>query len=199
MNLTKEIKRYLRKKLNRRRYRHTLGVQKTARKLTKRHMKFSAEKEKSEFLKRVDLATLLHDVEKCQDQNELWRCLKKDPEIDHSSLKAYKTVWHAFCAASTAYHRFGIKDPDILNALRYHTTGRAGMSDLEKIIYLADYIEPGRSFPGVEKVRKAARQGINAGCLAAMEHTLELFKAKGTTPAPFTLEAKEDLINNGNF
>ena len=199
MNLTKEIKRYLRKKLNKRRYRHTLGVERTARKLTKRHVEFATDKEKNEFFNKVSLAALLHDVEKCRDQEELWRCLKKDPHLDHSSLKNYKTLWHAFCGASTAYHRFGIKDPDILNALRYHTTGRAGMSDLEKIIYLADYIEPGRDFPGVKKVRKQARKGINAGCLAAMDHTLELFREKGTTPAPYTLEAKEDLMNYATF
>ena len=199
MSLKKEIKRYLRIKLNKRRYLHTLGVERTARKLTKWHLEFATGKEKKEFLKKVSLAALLHDVEKCRNQGELWRCLKKDPDLDHTALKNYKTLWHAFCGASTAYHRFGIKDPDILNALRYHTTGRTGMSDLEKIIYLADYIEPGRDFPGVKKVRKEARNGIDAGCLAAMEHTLELFQKRGVTPAPYTLEARKDLMSHGSF
>lgn len=199
MSLTKKIKRYLRKKLTKRRYRHTLRVERTARKLAKLHLEFATRHEKNEFFKKVSLAALLHDVEKCRDQGELWRCLKKDPHVDHNSLKDYKTLWHAFCGASTAYHRFDIKDSDILNALRYHTTGRAGMSDLEKIIYLADYIEPGRDFPGVKKVRKQARKGIDAGCLAAMDHTLELFEKKGTIPAPYTLEAKEDLMSHGSF
>lgn len=199
MGQTKEIKRYLRKNLDHKRYEHTLSVRRTARKLARRHMEFASAREKKMFLKKVSLAALLHDVDKPLDPQELWTRIKDDPHVDQRYISEFREVWHAFSSALTARGRFGMEDEELLNALRFHTTGRSGMSDLEKIIYLADYIEPGRSFPGVEAIRSAARRGIDAGCLAALEHSIGYLRSKGNRISPYTLEARKDLMRHGSF
>lgn len=67
---------------------------------------------------------------------------------------------------------FNIDDEDILNAIKFHTTGRAGMSDLEKIIYISDMIEPSRNFPGVEDLRKIANIDLEEGMLSCVQHSM---------------------------
>lgn len=199
MGLTRNIKRYLNEHLDKRRYQHTLNVRRTARKLARRHLEFGSREERQSFLKKVSLAALLHDIDKQTDSAELWRRLKSDPEVKAEDLKASREVWHAFTAAMTARERFGILDPDILNAVRYHTTGRRGMSELEKIIYLADYIEPGRRFEGVEAIRRAAQQGLDEGVRAALEHSIAQLRTRDVRISHYTLEARKDITEHGNF
>jgi predicted HD superfamily hydrolase involved in NAD metabolism len=87
-------------------------------------------------------------------------------------------------------------DSEILNAIRYHTSGRVGMSLLEKIIYLADYIEPGRHFPGVDEVRKMADNDLNEALLASVRNTI-LFLVKKNQPIfPDTFATFNDLLMN---
>lgn len=199
MGLVKDIKNYLKKNLNKDRYRHTLAVRRTALELTEAHLEFPSEKEKKKFRRKVSLAALLHDADKGKDPAELWHRLKDDPHVRHKDIKDSKEVWHAFSSAQTAQGEFGMEDGEILNALRFHTTGRSGMTMLEKIIYLADYIEPGRNFSGVEKIRAAAAKGIDYGCLCAMEHSIAHLENKGVKISPYTIEARKDLQDHGTF
>lgn len=199
MGLTRDIKRYLKKNLDQGRYQHTLNVRKTARKLARRHLRFGSREERKAYLKKVSLAALLHDIDKQQDTGELWQRLKAEPDVRQGELKSSREIWHAFTAAITAREVFGIADQDVLNAVRYHTTGRDGMSDLEKIIYLADYIEPGRHFNGVEELRRAARQGLDRGIQAALEHSIEHLQNKGARISEYTLEARKDIAEHGIF
>ncbi len=178
MGLVKQIKDYLKKNLDKDRYRHTLNVRRTALELTREHLTFSSEKEMKQFRRKVSLAALLHDADKGRDPDELWIRLKGDPHVRHKDIKDSREVWHAFSSALTAKGEFGMEDGDILNALRFHTTGRRGMTTLEKIIYLADYIEPGRSFNGVEKIRAAAERGIDNAPLS-FDHSIAHLKSKG--------------------
>jgi nicotinate-nucleotide adenylyltransferase len=99
----------------------------------------------------------------------------------HDNFKDAGALEHGCAAAEEIKNRFGISDPDILNALRYHTTGRPGMSLLEKVIKLADYLEPSRSYPGVEELRAALSDDIDEALLAILEHTKEYVLAKGQT------------------
>ena len=88
----------------------------------------------------------------------------------------------------------GISDPDILNAVRYHTTGRENMSRLEKIIYLADLIEEGRDFPGVEGLRELAEEDLDTALLEGMRHVL-LYLVKNRSPVQLlSIEAYNDLL-----
>ena len=92
---------------------------------------------------------------------------------------------------------FGIDDEDILNAIAYHTTGRAGMSTLEKIIFLADAIEPGRHYLGVEEIRKVAETDLDGACILSLARTIEHVRdEKGWYLHPATVEAKEYLEEN---
>ncbi len=88
-------------------------------------------------------------------------------------------VVHAFNGAEEARHRYGVVDEDVLDAIRYHTTGRAGMSDLERLIYLADYCEATRTHAGVDEVRAAALADFDRGFAMAVEATHRHVNAKG--------------------
>ncbi|MBO4991447.1 MAG: bis(5'-nucleosyl)-tetraphosphatase (symmetrical) YqeK, partial [Firmicutes bacterium] len=85
-------------------------------------------------------------------------------------------------------------DEDMLNAVRFHTTGRKGMSLLEKIIFLADAIEPNRSYPGVNDLRAMSEQNLDKACLMSLQRTIEYVRSQGQDLDPRTLEAAEDLI-----
>lgn len=98
-------------------------------------------------------------------------------------------VMHQFSGAYVAEHTFGIKDERILNAIRYHTTGRENMSNLEKLIFLADLLEEGRDFDGVEALRKIFRRDIDECLKAAFEHQLKYLKLRGEPVCPLTQRA----------
>lgn len=195
MGLLRDIRKYLKENLDSRRYRHVLSVRKTALRLSEEHGKFRNGKEKKEFLKKVSLAALLHDVDKCRDTSDLKKILKKDKVTDFKKIKSTPEVYHAFSGAVTAKDEFGIDDPDILNSIRYHTTGRKNMGFLEKIIYLADYIEPGRDFDGVEKVRKIADEDLDKACIWSFRHVMDYLKEKKKKISPYTEDALEYLLS----
>ena len=104
-------------------------------------------------------------------------------------------VAHAFTAAGYAEHRLYVDDPDILDAIRYHTTGRAGMSRLEKIIFLADGIEEGRTFAGVDEIRAEAFEDLDKAMLISLEKTKEKIDGKGAYLHPYTAEAIDYFRN----
>ena len=123
----------LKGRLEEERYSHVLGAEETARDLAKR---FNVDED------RAALAALLHDNAKHIPNEELLEIIDENnlpvSEIEKKSIK----VLHAPVGAYLAQKEFGINDPEILSAIRYHTTGRVNMTDLEKIVYLADKIEP---------------------------------------------------------
>ncbi|CDI50238.1 metal dependent phosphohydrolase [Clostridium tetani 12124569] len=90
----------------------------------------------------------------------------------------------------------GIKDQDILNAIRYHTTGRENMTMLEKIIYLSDYIEPGRKYPGVEKVRELAFQDIDKALINSFNITIKYVIEKDQVLHLDTIKGRNFLLKN---
>lgn len=102
-------------------------------------------------------------------------------------------VIHQFTGAYVAEHTFGIRDKNILNAIRYHTTGRENMSSLEKLIYLSDLLEEGRDFEGVERLRNMFRQNIDGCLLASLGHQLEYLQSTGGPVSPLTLRAYKYL------
>jgi predicted HD superfamily hydrolase involved in NAD metabolism len=113
--------------------------------------------------------------------------------IDNANLA------HAKIAAEMIKKDFGIEDEDVLNAVRYHTTGRAGMSVLEKVIFLADSIEPGRNYPGVDNIRKVAETDLDLACLMCLERTIEYINKKGYFLDPDTLDAREWFLKKENI
>lgn len=118
------------------RYEHTLSVAYTAANLAAVH---------SEDIDKALVAGILHDCAKCLSyKKQLSLCEKNHVQLSEMEAKEGSPLLHAKAGSVLAREKYGITDEDILNAICYHTTGRPGMSPLEKIIYIADYIEPGR-------------------------------------------------------
>lgn len=167
---------------------HIDGVIRTAEILA---MRFDADREKTK------LAALCHD---------LYRGIKDEAlniYVNQLGLpKKYLNngnLAHAKIAAEMIQRDFGIDDEDVLNAVRFHTTGRAGMSTLEKVIFLADSIEPGRNYPGVEQVRLIAETDLDRACLMCLDRTIEYINKKGYFLDPDTLDAREWFLKKENI
>lgn len=134
-------------------------------------------------------AALLHDVTKRKTGEEQLEMAREYGVPGAEEFEKSPKVAHAFTGAAYAEHRLLISDPDLLTAIRYHTTGRAGMSLLEKIIFLADGIEEGRSFEGVDGIRKAAFEDIDRAMLISLELTKAKVDKNGAYLHPYTAEA----------
>lgn len=142
----------LKKRLSDRRFYHSCMVSDEAVKLAE---KYGADKTKAQF------AGLVHDIEKdTPTAEQLATIAKYDIKLSEVEKSAPKLL-HAIAGYAVLKNEYGVSDEDILNAVRYHTTARAGMSILEKIIYLADFISADRDYEGVDKLRKAVYQSLD--------------------------------------
>jgi len=174
-----------------RRFEHTLGVEYTAAALAMCH---------GADIHSARIAGLLHDCAKClTDEKRLAICEKNHIPI-HKLEKKNPFLLHAKVGAFLAKEKYGIEDLEILNAIRSHTTGRPNMSLLEKIIFIADYIEPGRkSAPNLTEIRKLAFQDIDKALLKILEDTLDYLKETAGDIDPMTEEtwrSYHDIIHN---
>lgn len=133
-------------------------------------------------------AAILHDITKKLSCTEQLNLCEKYAIIEHHAEFSYPAVLHAFTGAAVARELFGVSD-EVCGAIRWHTTGRPDMTLLEKIVYLADAIEPTREYPAVEKLRELAEKDLDAAVLATMERTLELVRSRGQEPCPVTAES----------
>ena len=169
------------------RYRHTLGCEKAAIQLARR---FGADEEKCAF------AALLHDITKRLSREEqLYLCEKYDI-IPCDVEKVEWKMLHGKTAAEIARHEYRAPD-DVCDAIACHTTGKAGMTLIDKIIYLADYIEETRDFDGVEPARRLAQHDIDRALLYCYDTSLADLVARGKLIHRDTVEARNDLILQG--
>lgn len=163
-----EILVYLKNHLKKSRFQHILGVVKAAKELAETY---------GEDLEKAELAALYHDILKDKDRDWLLSYMKRHGEEPNEGLLAWKTL-HAPAGAIFAKEVCGEEDEEILNAVRFHTTGRAEMTLLEKIIFVADYIEEGRSFPEVDGLRALAGldldQAVHASLKSSIIHLREM-------------------------
>jgi len=137
-------------------------------------------------------AGLLHDITKALDGPlQLTLCREYGTILDEFGYKYPKTL-HALTGSLVAERIFG-ENEAVVSAICHHTTGKAGMSLLEKIIYVADYMEPCRNFPGVEALRELAFSDIDASLKLGLEMTLEHLKNLGDEVSPASREALEFL------
>lgn len=133
-------------------------------------------------------AAILHDITKKYDRaGQLLLCEKYDITVSNSDLE-HENILHAITGAEVAYKLFGISQ-EVRDAIRWHSTGRADMSLLEKIIYLADLIEPGRDFNGVEELRRKAYTDLDEALIMGLEQCLDYINKKGIVPQGNTAEA----------
>lgn len=104
-----------------------------------------------------------------------------------------RNLSHGKAAAMVMERDFGIFHKGILDAVSYHTTGRPGMSTLEKIIYLADAIEPSRRYPGIDSIRETAKKDLTAACLMSMEALIKQITVSKDRYDPITIKARDAL------
>ena len=169
-NYRKEIEKYVRSHLSDKRWNHTVNVVSEAEKLCQMY---------GGDMEKCVTAAIFHDVVKELPNEELNALVRKfsfdEKYIDSPNLS------HGKIAAALLKHEWGIDDEDIINAVSYHTTGRAGMSKTEKIVFIADAIEPTRVYNGVEAIRKATYEDLDRGCLKSLTDTVEHLKEKGVS------------------
>ncbi|MDQ6599730.1 HD domain-containing protein [Bacillus salipaludis] len=166
------------------RYQHTLGVMETAIILAKQ---VGADEKKAE------LAAIFHDYAKFRPKEEM-REIILTQGFPQDLLEYNAELWHAPAGAYLVEKEAGITDTDVLTAIRYHTSGRPGMSLLEKVIYLADYIEPGRHFPGVEEVREMAKENLDKALIKSIQNTISFLLKKNQPIYPETFQTYNDLV-----
>lgn len=181
----KEIETDLSNKLSKKRFIHTLGVVNSAIYLAR---KYGAN------IEDAHLAALLHDCAKeipLLEMRDLVADLPCDQDMLHSGA-----LLHGLAGMVLANTQYGVTNPDILEAIRVHTTGKENMSKLDKIIFLADYIEPNRKFPGVNDIRLAAEQSLDAGVLCGFDMTIRHLIDSGDSIYPLTILSRNDLLRH---
>ncbi len=178
-----KIQHVLKKELDDNRYQHTLGVMYTAASMA---MRYDVDVLKALY------AGLLHDCAKCiPNDKKLHLCGKygftvSDIERENPSLL------HAKLGACLAHEKYGVTDKEIIHAIESHTTGCPAMTMLEKIIYIADYIEPNREkFDGLEEARRLAYLDLDMAMKYILESTIAFVKERGRLLHPLSLEALE--------
>lgn len=178
-----EIKKALKKELDKERFEHTLGVMYTAAALA---MNYGTD------LDQAMLAGLLHDCAKCiPSEEKIALCTKNKIELTKMEQQNPSLI-HAKLGAYLAKKKYGIKDEAVLHAILVHTTGEPDMSLLDKIIYLADYIEPNRDkAPNLSEVRTLCFQNLDEALLKVLKDTLTYLKETGKATDPLTEKTYE--------
>ncbi|KXT86011.1 Hydrolase (HAD superfamily), YqeK [Streptococcus sp. DD11] len=166
------------------RLRHCLGVEKAAQELAQR---FGVDPEKAA------LAGLLHDYAKKVSDEEFLSLIDKyglDPELKNWG----NNVWHGMVGIYKIQEDLGLTDADILRAIEIHTVGSSQMSDLDKVVYVADYIEHNRDFPGVDRARELAQRSLHQAVAYETARTVEHLAHKGLPIYPQTLETYNAFV-----
>ncbi len=176
---------FLEQRLSRKRFQHSCNVARAAKQLAQR---YGADQESAYF------AGLLHDICK-EDPFEEQRALMLAGDFapDEAELHSRK-LWHGIAGAYFIQTEFGVTDRDILNAVRFHTVGRDGMSLLEEIIYIADMISDERDYKGVTKMRKLAFDDLQEAMLTALTDAIGSVLKKGGLIPQYTIAAYNSYL-----
>ena len=175
----------VKEKISEKRFEHTKRVLITALELAEKH---NVSKEK------VQIAALLHDYAKNLSSKELVDIIEKYGGIVTSLEKMEPEILHGPAAAIIAEKELGIKDSEILESIKYHTTGNENLSELAKIVFIADAIEPLRDYPGVQEIREAAMIDLDKACLLSLNSTLDFLLRKERLIHPLSIKARNYLI-----
>lgn len=185
-----EIKLYLKTNLKEKRYTHTLGVADTAKKLAKLN---GISEEKAE------IAGLAHDVAKNLSKVNMKEIIDKNNIIISDVERNNADLWHSIIAPIEAKDKLEIEDEEILDAIRWHTTGKTDMSILTKIIYISDMIEINRNFDGVEEIREITFDDLDRGVYYGLTHSIEFLLIKNLLIDENTMRARNYLLFDPKF
>lgn len=179
-----EYKAVIKPFLSEKRYYHSVCVSKAATELAKKYG--------SDPLK-AQTAGILHDIMKdTPPEQQLEKMKHYGIKLTEVELAAPK-LWHAMLGTEYLRNELHIEDTEILNAVRYHTTGRRNMTLLERVLFMADFISADRDYPGVEELRKAAQKDMNTALLEGLSYTISDLANSGKPIHPDTLEAYNQM------
>ena len=182
---TVSICEYIEKNFSEKRKIHTEGVRQTAMKLAEKFGEGSPE-----LVEKAELAALYHDMYRGVPVDVL-NYYVKHLNLDEKRYKDNANLAHGKIAAFVIQRDFDEKDQDIINAVSYHTTGRPEMSLLEKIIYIADAVEPNRSYPGVQSLRQTLEYDLDKAVLQSLTNTINYVRSEKKFLDEDTVLAKE--------
>lgn len=180
-----ELKRRLAQRLSGKRMQHVCGVAETAERLAKR---FGISP------KQARLAGLLHDCAREHAKKDLLEIAAARNLPLTAVERGAPVLLHAPVGALWAKELYGVEDAQVLRAIALHTTGGAAMTELDKIIYLADMIEPGRDFPGVTALRRTAETDLDKAVFEALGHSLAYMLKRGDLIHPDTVIARNEIL-----
>lgn len=169
--------------LSQKRYQHTKRVLTTALELAQRY-----DVDEEETM----LAAVFHDYAKYRPLDEMSHIIKQN-DLPLDLLSFHHELWHGPVASILVETEIGITNQQVKDAIYWHTTGRGNMSELEKVVYLADYIEPGRSFPGLSLIQKKAKEDLDEACFMAVRNTIQFLLERERLIYPETINMYNHL------
>ncbi len=184
-----ELKSIIKPRMGKKRYVHSLNVAKAAQQLA---IKYGENIEKS------IIAGVLHDITKEMPYEEQLQIIESNGIILNNVLTLSPKTWHAISGSLVIKNELGIDDEDILNAVRYHTSGRANMSLLEKIVFVADFIGEERDYKGVDIMRSKAYKSLEEAMLYGVSFTVKNLTANQCGIDTNTIALYNELILNKN-
>ncbi len=171
--------------LSKKRFIHSLNVADSALELAK---KYGADEYKAY------ISGILHDIMKEEQLNLQKMYIERNGESPNPYMS--KSVYHQMSGAAYCRLELGIEDKEILNAIRYHTTGRRGMTLLEKVVYTADFISADRQYPDVEMMREKAQSSLEDAMLYSLKYTISDLISKGLPVHTDTVECYNWILEN---
>ncbi|MDE1692641.1 bis(5'-nucleosyl)-tetraphosphatase (symmetrical) YqeK [Streptococcus suis] len=144
--------------------------------------------------KKASLAALLHDYAK-EVEDQIFLDLIAKYDLDKDLLNWDNNIWHGVVGAYKIAEDFGLKDEEIFQAIQRHTIGAGQMTLLDKVLYVADYIEPNRDFPGVDEARRIAKESLDKAVAYETAQTMSYLAKKGIPIYPQTLETYNGYVS----
>jgi len=185
-----EIKLYLKTNLMEKRYIHTLGVADTAIKLAKLNGISEV---------KAEIAGLAHDVAKNLSKARIKEIIEENNIILSQLEENNSDLWHSIIGHLEAKDKLGIEEEEILDSIRWHTTGKEDMSVLAKIIYISDMIEPNRKFEGIEDIRKSTFEDLDKGVYLGLTHSIKFLLSKNLLIDENTIKARNYFLFDTKF
>ena len=180
-----EFKRVIKERLKEKRYVHSINVAKCAAKLAEI---YGCDAQKAYT------AGILHDVMKNSDDEEQLDMIEKSGIILSDEEKHNKKLWHAISGEAYMRNVLCVRDEEILDAVRYHTTAKKNMSLLAKVIYIADYISDDRDYPGIDEIRSAAYESLEKAMMIGLEFSIGEIVERRQVLHPDSVDAYNELI-----
>ncbi|CAI2592851.1 hypothetical protein AKUH4B101A_06670 [Apilactobacillus kunkeei] len=179
----------LKNALTQSRFEHVLRVEQMAIELAKKN---------DVDVEKASVAGLCHDYAKQRPDDDFIQLIKKY-RLDDLLLQYGNAIWHGEVGYLMVQNELGVTDIDILNSIKHHTTGAKYMSKLEQIVYMADYIEMGRDFPGVEEAREITSNNLADGVAYQTKHTLQYLISANKPVYPKTIDTYNEWVNGSNI